>query len=147
MKHTDRLAAVIFLGLASVVYVGAWRVPITATTDEVGPRLYPFALAILLAGLSGLLLVTGKSHGGDPSITLPGMVRRFLPLVFFSFLYAMLLPWIGFLAATTLLLFASFYLLGERKHIVNIIVSASCAAGIYLLFGPLLGVPLEALPW
>jgi len=62
-------------------------------------------------------------------------------------LYVTSLPWIGFLAATTLLLFASFYLLGERKHVLNIIVSASCSAGIYLLFGPLLGVPLEALPW
>ncbi len=147
MKHSDRLAAVILLGVAGVVFIGAWRLPITATTDEVGPRLYPFILAILLACLSGLLVVTGKSHGVDPSITLPGMARRFLPLVLFSFLYVTLLPWIGFLAATTLLLLASFYLLGERKHLLNIIISASCAAGIYVLFGPLLGVPLQALPW
>jgi len=110
--------------------------------------LYPQVLAVLLAILSGLLL-TGivSSHRGDPNIAVPGMLRRFLPLVLFSALYVILLPPLGFLIATTGLLVASFSLLGERRLWLSFVIAIGCTLGVYLLFAKGLGILLKALPW
>ncbi len=111
MKHPTKLSETLLpallLVVAGFVFIGAWRLPDTATADLVGPKMYPGALAILLAFLSGLLLMgAAPPHGGNAGITLPGIVRRFLPLVLFSALYVLALPWIGFMIATAALLMA-----------------------------------------
>ena len=151
MKHptklTETLLPALLLVVAGLVLIGAWRIPVTATADLVGPKMYPGALAILLAFLSGLLLMGfAPSHGGDAGITLAGIVRRFLTLVLFSALYVLALPLLGFMIATTALLLACFYLLGERRLWLNFLIAAGCTLATYLLFATLLGIPLEAFP-
>jgi putative tricarboxylic transport membrane protein len=146
-EFTETLIPVILLIIAGVVFIGAWRLPDTATTDLVGPKIYPAVLAVLLAVLSGLLLAgAAPPHGGDAIIKLPGIVRRFLPLMLFSALYVLALPWLGFMIATTALLMACFYLLGERRHWLNFLIAAGCALMTYLLFATLLGTQLVAFP-
>lgn len=152
MKHptklTETLLPALLLVVAGLVLIGAWRIPVTATADLVGPKMYPGALAILLAFLSGLLLMgAAPPHGGDTSITLPGILRRFLPLVLFSALYVLALPLLGFMIATTALLLACFYLLGERRLWLNFLIAAGCTLATYLLFATLLGIQLTAFPW
>ncbi len=151
MKHPTKLSETLLpallLVVAGLVFIGAWRLPDTATADLVGPKMYPGALAILLAFLSGLLLMgAAPPHGGNAGITLPGIVRRFLPLVLFSALYVLALPLLGFMIATTALLMACFYLLGERRHWLNFLIAAGCTLVTYLLFATLLGIQLTAFP-
>lgn len=147
VKLSETLLPVILLILAGLVFISVWGLPVTATADLVGPKMYPGALAVLLAVLSGLLLMgAGPSHGEDMGITLPGMVRRFLPLVLFSAAYVVALPILGFLIATTALLLACFYLLGERRLWLNFLVAAGCTLATYLLFATLLGIQLTAFP-
>jgi putative tricarboxylic transport membrane protein len=146
-KLSEMLLPAILLIVAGLVFIGVWRLPVTATADLVGPKMYPGALAVLLAVLSGLLLMgAGTSHGEDAGITLPGMVRRFLPLVLFSAAYVIVLPILGFLIPTTALLLACFYLLGERKLWLNLAVAAGCTLATYLLFATFLGIQLAAFP-
>lgn len=146
-KLSETLLPALLLVVAGLVFIGAWRLPDTATADLVGPKMYPGALAILLAFLSGLLLMgAAPLHGGNAGITLPGIVRRFLPLVLFSTLYVLALPLLGFMIATTALLMACFYLLGERRHWLNFLIAAGCTLATYLLFVTLLGIQLSAFP-
>lgn len=146
-KLSETLLPALLLVVAGLVFIGAWRLPDTATADLVGPKMYPGALAILLAFLSGLLLLgAAPPHGGNAGITLPGIVRRFLPLVLFSTLYVLALPLLGFMIATTALLMACFYLLGERRHWLNFLIAAGCTLATYLLFVTLLGIQLSAFP-
>ena len=145
--RSDRVIAAVFLGLAAFVFFDVWRLPEPVTADLLGPRLYPEILAVLLAVLAGPLLIGGSlAHEGDPSITASGMLRRFLPLLCFSLVYVLLLPFLGFLVATTALLVASFSLLGERRLWLNLVVAVSCSLCIYLLFAQALGIPIKALP-
>jgi hypothetical protein len=133
--------------MALFVYFDIRRLPRPPTADLVGPKLYPEILAILLAVFAGLLFVgVVSSHQGDPSITARGMVWRFLPIVLFSALYVILLPALGFLVATSALLVASFYLLGERRLWVCLLIAVGCTLGVYLLFAQGLDIPLKALP-
>lgn len=152
MKHptklAERLLPALLLVIAGLVLISVSRIPVTATADLVGSKMYPGALAILLAVLAGLLLMgAAPPHGGDTDITLQGIVRRFLPLVLFSALYVVALPRLGFMIATTALLLACFYLLGERRLWLNFLIAASCTLATYLLFATLLGIQLMAFPW
>jgi putative tricarboxylic transport membrane protein len=151
MKHPTKLSETLLPALllivAGLVFISVWRLPDTVTADLVGPKLYPGALAILLAFLSGLLLMgVAPPHEGDAGITLAGIERRFLPLVLFSALYVLALPWVGFMIATAALLMACFSLLGERRLWLNFLIAAGCTLATYLLFATLLGVQLKAFP-
>ncbi|MBA4422006.1 MAG: hypothetical protein C0390_02750 [Syntrophus sp. (in: bacteria)] len=152
MKHPTKLSEtllpVILLVVAALVFISAWRLPVTATADLVGPKMYPGALAVLLAVLSGLLLMgAAPPHGDNEGIKLAGIVRRFVPLVLFSTLYVLALPLLGFMIATAALLMACFYLLGERRHWLNFLIASGCTLATYLLFATLLGIQLSAFPW
>jgi putative tricarboxylic transport membrane protein len=151
MKHPTKLSEtllpVILLVVAALVFISAWRLPVTATADLVGPKMYPVALAVLLAILSGLLLMgAAPPHRDNEGIKLAGIVRRFVPLVLFSTLYVLALPLLGFMIATAALLMACFYLLGERRHWLNFLIAAGCTLATYLLFATLLGIQLTAFP-
>ncbi len=147
VKRSERLIPAALLVVAGSVFIGVWRLPDPVTADLVGPKLYPGALAVLLAFLSGLLLMgVAPSHERDSSITLPGIWRRLLPLVLFSALYVILLPSLGFLMTTTALLLACFYLLGERRLWLNLLIAAGFTLATYLLFALALGIQLTAFP-
>lgn len=146
-KLLEKLVPIILIVVAGIVFVSVWRLPNTATADLVGPKLYPGALALLLALLSGLLLMgVAPAHREDSSITLPGMLRRFLPLILFSALYVIALPTLGFLISTTAMLLSCFYLLGERRLWLNLLIGAGFALAAYLLFAKALGIQLTAFP-
>lgn len=145
---SEKLLPAILLVVAALVFISISRLPApVATADLVGSKMYPMALAIMLALLSGLLLMgAGPSHRANPDIKLPGILRRFIPLVLFSALYVFAMPMVGFIIATTALLMACFYLLGERKHWLNFVVATGCTVATYLLFVTLLGIQMSAFP-
>jgi putative tricarboxylic transport membrane protein len=148
IKLSETLLPAILLVVAVLVFISISRLQsVMATADLVGSKMYPMALAVLLAILSGLLLLgAAPPHGGNGGIKLPGIVRRFIPLVLFSALYVFAMPSVGFIISTTALLMACFYLLGERKLWLNFVVAAGCTVATYLLFVTLLGVQLSAFP-
>jgi putative tricarboxylic transport membrane protein len=147
MQFSERVIPIILIVLAVSVIISIWRLPNVATADQVGPRLFPWVIALSLTVISGLLLMGATtSHKKDADITLQGMLRRFLPLMFFLVLYVIALPWLGFLITTTAMLVASFRLLGERRLWLNFIIAVGCTAATYLLFATALGIQLTAFP-
>jgi putative tricarboxylic transport membrane protein len=143
----DKMLPIIFIAIAAFVFIDVGRLPYVATTDKVGPKLFPYLLAGLLVALSGLLLTGRAPSHRHADITLQGILRRFLPLLIICSLYCVALPHLGFMIATTALLVASFYLLGERKHWLNVLIAVCCTVATYLLFATFLGIDLTAFPW
>jgi hypothetical protein len=147
LTDLDKVLPIVFIVLAVIVAISIWQLPYVDTTGNVGPKMYPWLLAGLLLALSGLLLTGRVSPAPEhPDITRRNMLRRFLPLVVICVLYVEAMPLLGFLIPTTAFLMASFYLLGERNHWRNILISVCCAGATYLLFATALGVQIEAFP-
>lgn len=145
---SEKLLPAILLFVAVLVFISISRLPVTATADLVGSKMYPWALAIMLALLSGLLLMgAAPPHKDNEGIKLAGIVRRFIPLVIFSALYVFALPLLGFMITTVALLMACFYLLGERRYGLSVLIAAGFTVATYLLFATLLGIQLNAFPW
>jgi putative tricarboxylic transport membrane protein len=146
-QFSERLIPALLIVLAVSVFISIWRLPDVKTADLVGPRLFPWAVSIFLTVVSGLLLMGfTPPHTKDTDITLQGMLRRFLPLMSCLVLYLIALPSLGFLLATTALLVAAFYILGERRFWLNLLIAASCTVATYLLFATALGIQLTAFP-
>jgi putative tricarboxylic transport membrane protein len=142
----DKMLPAIFILIAVFVFISIGRLPYVETTDKVGPRIYPWLVSGLLVVLSGLLLTGRAPSHKHADITLQGVLRRFLPLLSICCLYCVALPYLGFMISTVTLLIASFYLLGERKHWLNVLIAVCCTVATYLLFSTALGIELMALP-
>lgn len=146
-RFLDKVLPVLFIILAVGVSISIWRLPYYDTSGNVGPKVYPWLLSVLLLVLSGLLLTGRVSSAPEhPEITRRNVVKRFLPLVVICILYCEALPFLGFLIPTTAFLVAAFYLLGERNYWRNVLIAVSCAGATYLLFATALGVQIEAFP-
>lgn len=145
IKNKDRIVGVILFVVALAFAIGALTLPDTAAADVRGPKLYPLGLAIILAILSIMLIVTGK--GGGKPLTKKIWIQGFLPTIGICILYIALLSKLGFVICTIALMLALFRIKGERKWWLNVVIAIGTAVGIYLLFGKMLNVPLKLMPW
>ncbi len=70
-----------------------------------------------------------------------------LGLVGIMLAYALLLRWLGFIAATTLFLGSGSIVLGERKYVRVTAISLTAAFAVWYLVHELLGIFLRPWPW
>lgn len=116
--------------------------PIVA--DPLGPRAFP-----LFLGISGIVLCAVLLLGRpiETGIAVTPAVLRELALILVALAgYALLLPRLGFVIATTALLTAGFAHAGGRRPLVPAVIYALL---VHLLFTRLLGLrlPTGVLPW
>lgn len=142
--NKDRIVAVVLLLLAIAFAIGALTLPETAAADIRGPKLYPLGLAILLAVLSTILLISGKE--GGTKLNKKIFTQGFLPVIGICFLYVVLLPKFGFMLCTVGLMLAFFWMRGERKWWLNLTIAIGFSVIIYMVFGKALHVPLKLMP-
>ena len=136
--------------LISVALLWLWLVdnyiPEVPTEGEPGPRALPFLLGVILA-LLGIALAVQRDakrpsvqHGGEWQVA----VATFLLLL----VYAFALDKIGFISSTTLLMMASMSaILAMRRWLFMVVFSIAFAAGTWLVFNTVLGIPLPRDPW
>lgn len=109
-----------------------------------------FATAVML--IAGLV-IAGQTARARPVPAQPGeslarqFVRQITPFVVVSFtlaivVYMLLLDVLGFLPASYLFLVVSMWLLGGRRIVLNLVVSALSLAAIYLVFQTVFSVVL-----
>ena len=148
------------LGVVLVLLAGVWLwlvdnyIPEIASEGEPGPRALPFLLGIILAIL-GIALATQKYVGRVPPSTSDRDAQADPPttrtaLVTFGLLlaYAFLLDTMGFITATAALMLAAMAgVLGMRRWVFMAVFAAAFAAGTWLVFNTLLGIPLPRDPW
>ncbi len=147
LPFSDKVLPYFFIALAACVFVSIWRLPFVATTDKVGPKLYPWLLSILLVVFSGALLMGYESKHKKAKITSRAFLRGFLPMTLMCVVYVFTMIPLGFLTSTTAFLMGLFYQLGERKLWRNILVAVCCSVGTYLLFATAMGILIPAFPW
>ena len=139
---SDRVLGGIGLALAIFFAWAATLIQESFMTDAVGPKVFPWIIAGLLAICSLVFLLNPDPEPRWPSFNRLAEIG-FAALV--SFLYAWVLPELGFLIATAL---ASAYLtwrLGTTP-LMSLVVGLSTSVGIYVVFRLILGLSLARGP-
>lgn len=140
---SDRVFGIIGLLLA-VFY--AWQATLIQESfiqDPVGPKAFPFIIAIILAAASLVFVLKP-----DPAPHWPAAGRLFEIAVSVAVMiaYALALPEFGFVAATALAAAFLSWRLGAGP-VAAIIAGIAIAVGIYVVFHLVLGLSLARGPW
>lgn len=154
----DKWIAVVFLVIALVYGYTAFTYPLLPFERYMVflPNTMPMVLSGLGILLSLIIILTSRkaADGGgealdgiDISLLRNGKVGQALGLIVAMVLYALALRPVGFIASTTLFLFATGWILGERKLHVMILSALVGAGVIWWLVQEALGIFLRPLPW
>ncbi|WP_372836102.1 tripartite tricarboxylate transporter TctB family protein [Puniceibacterium confluentis] len=140
---SDRIFGVIGL-LLSVFYIwAALIIEESFLSDAVGPKAFPIIIACVL-GLASAVIALRP----DPEPVWPSLARlaEILAAVVVMFLYAMLLPELGFVFATML---AATYLSWRLGSTIvgSVLTGVGTSVGIYVIFHLVLGLSLARGPF
>ncbi len=161
MKKSNIIIGTILLALSAFYYFSTKDLPPPSKVESLGAAFFPTLLAILLAALALMMVLTslasGKtSHTKDEKAVVSGGERLeedsfgsgaisykfLLGTIGISIPYIVLLPIVGYLLITPIFLITMIRLLGKKKWLHNITVSALLTVALYLLFATMLGVTL-----
>jgi putative tricarboxylic transport membrane protein len=113
---------------------------------DLGPldATYPRALALVLFVLAVASFLSSKHFPPDGEGRLAMIEGKTLRIILISFGFALLVPRLGFIAATTVATPVTMWLFGMRRIMPILLMTVGLSAGIYLLFIRALGVPLPS---
>jgi putative tricarboxylic transport membrane protein len=147
MKFRDKItrtrteALVVLLGVVGYIWAGLSLPPYYQMSGVPGPSVFPLVLgAIMGGGALWLLIFSGKQ---EKSKRIPSVSSRWRSLLkAWSFFlmwglliaYVFLLPVLGFVISSAMLLAAFFFLLGEKRWYLGILISLVFTIGIYIAF-------------
>lgn len=117
------------------------------------PSSFPKVLSVGAIIFSTIILLgfeksTAKEDAADINLSRLGEYKIGQALMLLSLMvaYALLLRPIGFLASTFLFLFLGSYVLGERRYVLMVVVSALAAGCVWYLVDSVLGIFLSPMP-
>ncbi len=153
----DRWVALVLLGICLAYGYAAWftmdaTLPPIMKRLAVWPSSFPKVLSIAGIVLS-LIVLSGVEKGepkiGDIDYRKLGQYKlgQALALLGLMIAYALLLRTAGFLLATGAFLIGGSVILGERRWVTMIVVSAIATVGIWYLVQEVLGIFLRPLPF
>ena len=153
----DKWIAAFFLLLCLIYGYASFTYPLLPFERSMAflPNTMPMVLSVVGAVLALVILLTpaiksdkGGQPLGDIDVAKLGsyQVRPALALIAAMILYAVALRPIGFLAATTLFLVGTGWILGERKLHIMVPVALVGAGTVWFLVQQMLGIFLRPLP-
>ena len=146
MRRADLLIGIALLILSAFYYQASFQIVRGFASDLLGPTFFPRLLAAALAVLATTLIVRAASGRSDPA-PLPAIrVRLFWSTLGLTLAYVLLLPRLGFLIATPLLLGAVIWLLGLRRWATLAGAAVGFTLALYLVFARALHVLLPLGP-
>ncbi len=115
-----------------------------------GPTIFPFVLGLVMSGAAlWLLIFPGRQTGQEKAVAAvtrrQGLLQdnwRFYLMWGILIAYVFLLPLLGFPICSIVLLATFFFLLGERRWYLGILIAGIFSFGIYFLFAKALQVNL-----
>jgi len=140
---SDRIFGVVGLVLAAFYIWAASIIPDSFMVDVIGPRAFPYIVGAVLALSSLYFILRPDDEPRWPEL------RDFMEIVFAAavmFLYAWVLPEIGFVMSTV---FATAYLtwrLGTAP-VPALVTGVATSGGIYVVFHLVLGLSLAKGPF
>lgn len=137
---SDRIVGILLFALAVAYGLQARGFESPILTDPLGPSAFPKLLAVLL-GLSSIYLIVRPDPGGQwpRGLALMHLVLTVVVLVAYAFI---LVP-VGFIPATFVALSVLALQLGTR-FVPSAVMGLAASVGLYVVFDPLLGLPLPA---
>ena len=144
------------LVLAAGYYLMAAAIPESQLADAIGPQGLPKTYAVLLAGLSLILIVrslarqqgvsTG-SAGAQGSGAQRQALWRVAGMLAIGVVYMLVVSWLGYILSLAGLIFATTYYQGGAVNRRVAVVAVSGAVFLWLLFVILLRIPQPAGLW
>lgn len=135
------------IALGGVIAASISGMQVPPTYAKVGPRIFPFLAAGLLAGLGALFALRALLGAQEVLRTEPGVTTDWLPVAILSggfIAFVAMLEWAGFIPAAVALFLATAAGFGSRRVFRDLIAATVVALAVYLLFDRLLGLPLPA---
>jgi putative tricarboxylic transport membrane protein len=134
----QRIPGALLILLGAAAGLEATTFDVAFLTDPVGPKALPFvvAVALLLAGVHEIRRPNASTRWPEPArLVRMGLASTALVA------YALVLPWLGFLLSTTLVVAALSHLFGAApRH--GVPAAAALAFALWFLFVWLLALPL-----
>lgn len=115
-------------------------------SDRLGPAFFPRLLALALGVLAVILVVRALAGRSDPSRPPAIRAGAFAGVLVLLVAYGLLMPRVGFVPATPVLLGAVIWILGLRAWTALIGTALGVTAVLYVLFGRALHVLLPMGP-
>ena len=141
ITRTRTEALVILLGVVGYIWAGLSLPPYYQMAGVPGPSVFPIILgAIMGGGALWLLIFPGEQEKFKRSLSGSGRWRNLLKAWRFFLMwglliaYVFLMPGLGFILSSAVLLTALFFLLGERRWYLGILISLVFTIGIYIAF-------------
>jgi ABC-type Mn2+/Zn2+ transport system permease subunit len=141
----------VMLAVALAYYWLTTQVPESALDDAVGPVGLPRFYAIMLVVLCVVVIVRSllvmsrrTSQQGDD---VPRWSWRFAGMLLIGVVYVAIVPWLGYLLSIALLIASTAWYQGGTLHRRVVIVAASGALLLWLLFVAILRIPQPPGAW
>ena len=155
----DIIVAGFIIAASIFFFILTLKIEVVAGYENMGPAFWPRFNLIGMIILSGIIMLrslirTGKHDTGEAAAEenpeKPGKLSH-LKYVFYCvailFGFILAISYLGFLPTAFVATAGLIYFLGERKKWLVLLVSFGLVAGIYLLFGKLMYVPMPRGVW
>jgi putative tricarboxylic transport membrane protein len=141
MNLGNRVWGIILCAVGIYYLIEGINLPPAAIGDPLGPLVFPTILGLSMVACGVYLAVRPGPRPNHPVLS-----RRTFPQVLILFalllLYSGAIPWMGYLFSTSIFLFITAFLMGERSWLKGVAISAIFSAGIFFLFIRFLTIPL-----
>lgn len=146
MRRADFIIGLALLVFAGLYYQQSLAIVRGFASDRLGPAFYPRLLAGVLTALAATLIVRAAGDRSDAAPLPPTRAPLLLFTVGMTAVYALLLPSLGYLIATPLLLGTVVWVLGLRSLPRAAAAAVGMTAVLYVVFGKALHVLLPMGP-
>jgi putative tricarboxylic transport membrane protein len=135
MRRADLITGLALLAFTALYAQQSFLIRRGFASDRLGPAAFPRLLALVLGILAALLVVRALAGRSDPAR--PPAIRGgpFAAVLVLLVAYALLLPRVGFLLATPVLLGGVIYALGLRAWLTLVGTALGITAVLYVVFG------------
>ena len=145
----DTIAGSIAVALALAYWLIADDIPRSLLADAVGADGVPKALALVLGALGLMLLWRGLRSRSEGEAEMPeiGAHLRALGLLAIGIAYVVVMPWLGFLATSAVLIVVAATYAGLPFGRNLVVIGAVSGVALWVVFAKLLSVSMPVGLW
>jgi putative tricarboxylic transport membrane protein len=130
-------------------FLATMNMKVAAVSDPIGPRIFPFMLAVCMIFV-GMLLISKKEEATEKNRVVlfswpgdKGVVIRIIYTCLAGFVFGLILDPLGYLISSVLFMTAMMFITyGPRRFLLNVSVGALFGASTYVVFFKVLQVSL-----
>jgi len=137
LRHPDRIFALVTIALAAVMYSIAGTLAPPVNPGEISASTYPKVILLCIIGMCCIVLARPEEKEQTGAVSFRGV-----PVGLLCAVYIALIEPVGFFIVTPVFLFLLPWLVGFRRHLLNLVSVAVNMAFVYLVFVKALSIPL-----